>query len=127
MSKRNNQDQKAALALAMATGRTVIDWAKEARVPERTAYTWSRSREVLDRVHAIRRAAIDRAIGRLSENALAAAEAITGLVRGAASEAVKLQAARAVLADLMAVSDYAALEDRLAEVERRIRRDRPGP
>jgi hypothetical protein len=125
MSRRNNQDQKAALALAMASGRAVVDWARENHVPERTAYTWSRSRDVLDQVAAIRRAAIDGAVGQLSANALAAARAITALVEKATSEAVKLQAARAVLADLMAVSDYAALEGRLAEVERRVRHALP--
>ena len=120
MSKRNNQDQKADLALAMATGHAVIVWARDHNVPERTAYTWSRSPEVLHQVEAIRREAIDRAIGRLSDRATAAAERIGHLATEAASEAVQLQAARAVLADLMGMSDYATIENRLADVERRI-------
>jgi hypothetical protein len=133
-NKRNNQNQKSNLALAMAGGSTVSAWAEANAVPERTAYTWSRSPEVLDQVQAIRRLAVDRAVGRLSENAIAAADAIARLAREAQSESVQLQAARAVLADLMTVSNYAALEQRLAEVERRIRArpaeagaaDRPG-
>lgn len=121
MSKRINHARKAALALAMAAGRTVIDWARENGVPERTAYSWARSREVLDQVEAIRHAAIDRAVGRLSENATVAADEITRLVRESASDAVRLQAARAVLADLMAIADHAAFEQRLADLERRLR------
>ncbi len=121
MSKRINHARKAALALAMAAGRTVIDWARENDVPERTAYSWARSREVLDQVEAIRRAAIDRAVGRLSENAIVAADEITRLVRESTSDAVRLQAARAVLADLMAIADHAAFEQRLADLERRLR------
>ena len=121
MSKRINHARKAALALAMAAGRTVIDWARENNVPERTAYSWARSREVLDQVEAIRHAAIDRAVGRLSENATVAADEITRLVRESASDAVRLQAARAVLADLMAIADHAAFEQRLADLERRLR------
>jgi hypothetical protein len=125
MNLRNNRDQKADLALALATGRTVKAWAKGHEVPERTAYTWARSPEVRKQVRRIRRRAIDRAIGRLSRNATAAADQIARLAKGAASEAVRLHAARAVLADLMTVSNYAALEQRLAEVERRIAHAQP--
>jgi hypothetical protein len=120
MNLRNNRDQKAALALAIAAGGTVKAWAKAHDVPERTAYTWARSQEVRKRVLRIRRRAIDRAVGRLSRNASAAADQVVRLAKGAESESVKLQAARAVLADLMSVSNYAVLEERLAEVERRI-------
>ena len=125
MSKRNNQDQKADLALAMATGHAVIAWARDHSVPERTAHTWSRSPDVLHQVEAIRREAIDRAIGRLTDRVSAAADEIGRLAPDAASEAVKL-AARAVLADLMGMSDYAVLEHRLAEIERRMSRAEHG-
>ena len=118
MNIRNNADQKADLALAIATGRTVRAWAKEHDVPERTAYKWARSPEVCTQVKRIRRRAIDRAVGRLSRYASAAADQIAKLAKGAESESVKLQAARAVLADLMQVANYADLEDRIAELER---------
>ncbi len=120
MSQRHNQDRKAALALAMAGGQTVTAWAKTNGVPERTARTWARSPEVLDLIATIRRRIIDRTTGRLMRHATAAANQIGKLAQGASSEAVRLQAARAVLADLMAISNYAALENRLAEVERRL-------
>ena len=125
MSKRNNQIQKANLALAMAAGSTVKAWADANGVAERTARTWSHSKEVLDQVEAIRREVLDRTVGRLSDNATAAADEIARLFREASSEAVRLQAARAVLAELMVVSSYAALEGRMAEVERRIAHARP--
>ena len=118
MNIRNNRDQKADLALAIATGRTVKAWAKEHEVPERTAYTWARSPEVRKMVRRIRRHAIDRAVGRLSRYASVAADQIARLAKGAESESVKLQAARAVLADLMQVANYADLDDRIAELER---------
>jgi predicted metalloendopeptidase len=118
MSLRNNLERKENLALAIAAGRTVADWARDNDVPDRTARTWSHSKEVRDRVDAVRRAVIDRTIGRLSEHATEAADQIAKLARDAASEAVRLQAARAVLAELMAVSNYSALEDRIARLER---------
>ncbi len=126
MNLRNNRDQKAALALAMATGRTVKAWAKEHDdVPERTAYNWARSPEVRTMVRRIRRRAIDRAVGRLSRHAAAAADQIADLAKGAESESVQLQAARAVLADLMHVTDYADHDDRIAALERRIHESHP--
>ena len=119
MSKINNRDRKAALALAMATGGTVKAWADANAVPHRTAYSWSKCPEVLHQVDAVRRQMVDQAVGRLCEHALAAADRIARLLNDANSEAVQLQAARAVLADLMAVSNYVALNGRVAELERR--------
>jgi hypothetical protein len=118
MNIRNNRDQKADLALALATGSTVRAWAKARNVPERTAYKWARSPEVKKQVRRIRRRAIDRAVGRLSRHAAAAADQIARLAKAAESESVQLQAARAVLADLMHVANYAELEDRIAQLER---------
>src|SRR4051794_9779554 len=96
MNLRNNRDQKAALTLALAGGHTVKAWAKDHDVPERTAYTWARSPEVRTQVRRIRRRAVDRAVGQLSRYAAAAAAKIGRLARGAQSESVQLQAARAV-------------------------------
>jgi hypothetical protein len=119
MSKRNNQDQKQSLARAIAGGSTVAAWAKKHRVPTRTAYTWARSSQVQATVDQVRRRSLDRAIGRLSRDATAAAATIAKLARSAESEAVKLNAARGLLSDLMTVSDYATLERRLTELEKR--------
>jgi hypothetical protein len=120
MNQRNNRDQKAALALALAGGSTVKAWATAHDVPVRTAYTWARSPDVRKRVRRIQRRALERAIGCLSRHAAAAAGQIASLAKAAQSEAVKLQAARAVLADLMQVSDYADHEQRITELERRV-------
>ena len=120
MSKINNRDRKAALALAMATGSTVKAWADANGVPHRTAYSWASSPEVTHQVEAIRRQFIDQAVGRLCEHANAAADKIALLADKAESETVQLQAARAVLTDLMAISNYAALSGRMAQIERRL-------
>jgi hypothetical protein len=120
MSRINNQDRKAALALAMATGAAVKDWALANAVPERTAYSWAKCPEVLHQVADYRRQIVDQAVGKLCQHANAAVDKIALLADGAASEAVQLNAARAVLNDLMAISNYAALNGRLAELERRL-------
>lgn len=125
MSKINNRDRKAALALAMATGGAVKQWANANAVPPRTAYSWAKSPDVLAQVEANRREIIDQVVGRLCQNANNAADRIAKLVNDANSEAVQLQAARAILADLMAISNYAALNGRVAELERRIAHVQP--
>jgi hypothetical protein len=125
MNLRNNRDQKAALALALAGGSTVKAWATAHDVPVRTAYSWARSPEVRKKVRGIQRRALQRAIGCLSRHAAAAADKIGRLATGAQSEAVQLQAARAVLADLMQVADYADHEHRITALERRVHDQHP--
>ncbi|MHB1562295.1 MAG: hypothetical protein ACYC61_33050 [Isosphaeraceae bacterium] len=120
MSSINNQNRKGDLAIAMAGGTPVKDWAQTHGIAERTAYRWARSPEVVDQVEAIRRESLDRAVNRLSGMATDAAEEIARLAREASSESVRLQAARAVLSELMAISGFAALERRMAEIERRL-------
>ena len=62
------------------------------------------------RSNAIRRAALEQAVNRLSKNATMASDEIVRLVTEAGSESVRLQAARAVLAELMALCNHAVLE-----------------
>src|SRR5262249_44487591 len=108
MPKPNSENRKVQLALALAGGATVSDWAEKNNVSERPASRLAASPEAPDRVEAIRRDAFEQAVGRLSGNARGAAEQINRLAREANSEAVRLQASRAVLDELMTVSSYAA-------------------
>ncbi len=121
MSRINNSNRKANLALAIAGGATVVNWAAANGIAERTAYTWARSREVIDQVEALRRDCMDQAVSWLSRRAIDAAGEIARLARESVSESVRLQAARAVLGELMAVFGFAMLERRMAEIERRLR------
>ena len=61
----------------------------------------------------------------MSKRARWAAELIVKLGESAASESVKLAALRAVLSDMMAVSKFGGLEDRMTDIEEQIR-DRTG-
>jgi hypothetical protein len=65
------------------------------------------------------RAAIlnDQAVGRMSWRVAWATEQIAGLAEHARSESVRLAALRSILADMMAVSDFAGLEQRIAKLE----------
>ncbi|MGO9465578.1 MAG: hypothetical protein ACLQVF_15650 [Isosphaeraceae bacterium] len=106
------------LALAVAAGKTVAAWANENKIPLRTAYEWHRRPEFKRAVHRYRRRYVDRALGLLARNAAKSASVVVRLADKAESEAVQLQAARAVLADLMSVSRFADVEERISELER---------
>jgi len=128
VSKRTNREQLTSLAVAIAAGQSVSDWAKASEVPRRTAYRWSRLPETRRIVADARRRSIDRAIGTLSKNATAAAQEIARLAAKADAEAVRLAACRGLLSDLMTVTNHQALADRVADIERRLHERRePGP
>src|SRR5262249_24784260 len=110
MPRIHNPIRKSELARALATGATVVAWAKEKTARTPPASRGAGSRPALDEVEPTRRAALEHAIGRLSGNANDAAEQINRLAKEAASESVRLQASRAVLAELLTVSSHAALE-----------------
>jgi hypothetical protein len=120
MPQRDNRARLGSLALAIAAGRSVTAWAKEQEVPRRTAYRWTREPEVIRAVHQLRRRALDRAVGTLARRATAAALQITQLSTKAETDAVKLAASRAVLADLLTVADYADHEHRITALEDRL-------
>jgi hypothetical protein len=121
MPKINNEVQKEQLALHLASGGVVTDWARANDIPVGTVYTWSRSPEVREQTESLRRAVLAEAVKTLGEHAAAAARQIVNLAAHAQSEAVRLQAARAVLAEFMSVSNYTSLVGRLADIERRLR------
>ncbi len=60
------------------------------------------------------------AIGRLAKRATWAADGIVKLAENAASESVRLAALRAVLSDMMAVSNFAGLEERMTKLEEQL-------
>ena len=121
MDKEVRRFKKIHLALAIAEGESIIAWAQENGVPERTAFRWASDPEVGREAEATRRRALGRAIGRLSSVALKAANGIVTLATEAESESVQLRAWRAILADRMAVAKFSDLEYRITEIEEQIR------
>ncbi len=118
--------KKTRLALAMARGESIAAWARHNQVPRSTAFRWAKDPELRRTVEALRRRALDRAIGRMVGLAIKATDGIARLAEGAKSESVQLRAWRAVLADQMAVSKFSNLEQRMVEIEEQLR-DRTCP
>ncbi len=115
-----------ALAVAVARGSSIAAWCKKTGVSRRSAYRWARTTEFRAMVADCRRRATDRAVGRLARHAARAVDQIVALAQTAESEAVRLNAARAVLAELLAVQGHAELERRMAQVEEQVRARKPG-
>jgi hypothetical protein len=119
MTGESTNSQKMLLAAAIAEGTSIAKWAAANEVVERTAYRWAAEHEVRSETESIRRRALNEAIGRLAARAAWAVEGIVGLGENAASESVRLKALRAVMSDFIAVSNFAGLETRVAELEER--------
>jgi len=107
---------RAALAVAVAAGKSVADWASENQIARRTAYQWYRRADFRRAVLCHRSRLMDRAVGQLQGKAVAAATELGRLVtEGQPTDGVRLAAARAVLTEAWRFSD---IERRLTELER---------
>jgi hypothetical protein len=116
---------KGLLALAIAQGKSIADWAIKNDVAERTAYRWARDPKVRAKVASCRRHLVDEALGVMSSQVTKAAAGIATLSENAVSESVKLAALRAIFSNMMAVSEFSTLEERMTRIEERLdERDR---
>jgi hypothetical protein len=123
----STKSQKTKLAVSIAKGVSIVRWAKDNKVPVRTAYRWASDPEVKATVERCRRRALDRAIGHMSHKVDWAARGITALAENAVSEPVKLAAFKTIISDMMAVSEFAELKDRMTQLEEQLNeRERAG-
>jgi transposase-like protein len=111
------KDTKIYLALALAQGYSAAKWARAHGVPKNTAYRWAREPEVRKAIQAHRRRLIDEAVGKMTKNTSKVADVLIRLARDGDSHSIQLRAARAVYSDLIALSKYSDLEERMTEVE----------
>jgi transposase-like protein len=111
---------KSKLALAVAAGQSITQWARDHGIGVRTAYTWSRAPEFRSQVAELRDRLLDRAIGVLARRVAANAAEINRLASKAESEAVRLAAARAGIADLLGASRFVELRAEVEELKREL-------
>jgi phosphopantetheinyl transferase (holo-ACP synthase) len=117
MSEQKRQNRKSQLARAMAKGQSVAEWSRQSGVAERTAYRWAKEAKFKAAVNSHRRRAIDRSVGRLTDNLASAADAIVNLSATAQSESVRLSAIKVMFATVVAMSKFTGLEERINELE----------
>jgi len=109
---------EATLILALARGERVERAAKLAGLSARTVYRRLSDPTFRQEVSHRRDLLIGGAVGKLADNAAEAVEVLAKLMRSAKSEAIRLQAARAILAHVRPIGEYAELVGRVDEIER---------
>ena len=117
MSNQERTSLQSELAAALAAGKSCAEWASAQGVSERTAQRWASDPEVRAEVEAYRRGNLDQAVSRMSLRTVWATDQIAELAEKARSESVRLAALRSMLSDMMAVADFAGLEERIAKLE----------
>jgi len=111
---------KSKLAVAVAAGQSLAKWARAHEIGVRTAQTWARDPDFRAQVAELRARLLDRAIGVLARRVAANAAEINRLASGAESEAVRLAAARAGIADLLGASRFVELRAEVEELKREL-------
>jgi hypothetical protein len=124
LSGEGRKSGKTQLALALAQGVSIARWAHANEVPAPTAFRWGRDPAVRKAVESYRRRTIDQAVGLMAMNFTKAARVIIAVAREAESESVRLRAARAIFSDMMTVSKYIGLEERMSEIEAQVAQQR---
>jgi hypothetical protein len=117
MSEEPLKGTKTQLALAIAQGVPVAAWARTHGVGRRTAFEWARQPEVRQEMQDYRRRIFDQAVGQLTKRCTNAVKTIVSLSTHAECESVRLRAARTVVSEMMKVSRYTGIEDRVTDVE----------
>ena len=106
------------LAVQIASGSKVNAAAKAVGCSETHAYRLNRQPEFRRRVAEIRSEATAAAVGKLSEAATKAVETLVGLMENAGSDVTKCNAAKAILAAVVPLSETLELRERLDALER---------
>jgi len=125
MAGENRESKKALLALAVAQGVKINAWARANGVSTGTAYRMSCKPEFRKAVQDIRRRALDRAVGQMTNRSMWAALGISRFAKTAESESVRLKSCRAILAEIVLICRYALLEERMVGFEKKLREANP--
>jgi hypothetical protein len=125
MSEETPRGTKGQLAIALAQGCSITAWARDNNVPRPTVYRWAKEPEVRKAKEECRRRILDRAVGMMIKRVPWAVPKLIVLAADAESEFVRLQAIKTLVKDMMAVSKFSGLEERMTQIERKLdERDR---
>jgi hypothetical protein len=112
----NGRKNGDALALALASGASIVDAATTAGMSERTAYRRLAKPAFRRRVAEVRAEMVARALGKRADGMSDAASTLRKLLK-AKSESVRLSACRALLELGVKLRESVELEARLSELE----------
>ncbi len=120
MTQEARKNTKPYLALAIGQGVSIAAWARANEVTRPTAFRWAKDPLVRKAADSYRRRVIDQAIGRMTKQTTLAADTVISIAKEAASDSVRLRAARSLYLDMITVSKYSGLETRVTEIEDRV-------
>ena len=120
MAENGRQKRQDALVLALAGGQTVRGAAAAAGVSERTAFRRLADPDFRRQVHEARAGMMQQALGKLTAGMSQAADVLQALLK-AEADSVKLSAARTILETGNRLRDACEIEQRLSELEGRLR------
>ena len=123
MAENGRRKGDAALLLALASGETVREAARLAGIGERTATRRLADADFRRHIAELRGEMVSRAVGRLADGSTEAVAALRKLLDAGTPPAVRLGAARAILELGTKLRESVELEQRLADLERRIKRE----
>ena len=112
-----NKSEYDALVLATAIGQKTSAWCKETGVAQSTASAWKASPEFRAAVEAEQKEMLTRARSRLAAGAELAATTMLNMAHSAISEPTKLAAANSILRNLVEMTDFVEIRDRLEALE----------
>lgn len=111
---------KPAVMIALASGRSVADAARDGGVSERTISRWKQDLEFRAEITHIRGTLLDETLGQLVAASADAVATLRSVLGSDESDAVKVRAARAILASMITVREAVDVEERLTRVEEAI-------
>jgi hypothetical protein len=119
MAKPNpeNVSKYESLVLAVATGVSIADWCRKTRTNRSTASKWQMEPEFDQAVNAMRRRLLNEAIGKFTGAVCRVADGMVELAERATSEPTKLAAQKAVLENLVEMTEFAEVKKRLDTLE----------
>ena len=105
------------LAVHVAGGKTIRQAAGIVGISEATAYGFSSSDEFKQAVSRLRTEAVNAAVGSLSDSASEAVDTLRSLLEATNEPSVRLNAAKAILANLKPLSEANELRARIDAIE----------
>jgi hypothetical protein len=106
-----------AMALALATGTSIKKASQSAGISVRHGYRVAASSKMRFRVGELRSQIANEAVGRLTQGATKAADTLVELLGEANEPSTRMNAAKAILANLGPLSELAELRSRLDRLE----------
>jgi hypothetical protein len=113
----NGRPTGAVLIAALAAGATVRDAARQAKVAERTVYRRLEDATFRRQVTDARGEILARTVGRLADATTLAVDTLCTLLASDEPGAVKLGAARAILAEVVRLREHVDLAEQMRRLE----------